>query len=46
MKFFKNRGVALVLCLLIVICSTLLNTRIRLGGACRELYNSFYSSIN
>ena len=42
-KFFSKRPVAIVLCLLIVICSTLLNTRIRLGGACRELYNSFYS---
>lgn len=42
-KVLSKKPVAIVLCLLIVIFSTLLNTRIRLGGICRELYNSFYS---
>ena len=43
-KFLSKRPVAIVLCLLIVIGSTLLNTRIRLGSACRELHNSFYAA--
>lgn len=42
-KILSKKPVAIVLCLLIVVGSTLLNTRIRLGGACRELYNSFYA---
>ena len=42
MKFFKNRGVALVLCLLIVLGSTLLNTHMKFGGMCRELTDAFY----
>ena len=42
-KLLSKRPVAIALCLLIVIGSTLLNTRIRLGDACRELCNSFYS---
>ncbi len=41
-KYLSKKPVALVLCLLIVLGSTLLNTRIRLGGACRELCNNFY----
>ncbi len=41
-KLLSKKPVAIVLCLLIVLGSTLLNTRIRLGGACRELYNNFY----
>ena len=43
-KFLSKKPVAIVLCLLIVLGSTLLNTRIRLGGACRELTNSFYAA--
>lgn len=44
MKFFKNRTVAIILCALIVIGSTLLNTHWKLGGLCRELSDRFYAS--
>ncbi len=42
MKFFKNRGVALVLCVLIVLGATLLNTHVKFGGMCRQLTDAFY----
>ena len=42
MKFFKNRVVALILCLLIVVGATLLNTHVKFGALCRELANTFY----
>ena len=42
-KFFKNRFVAILLCVLIVVGSTLLNTRIRLNPPCRRLTESFYA---
>lgn len=42
MKFFKNRVVAIVLCVLIVAGATLLNTAIRFGSVCREIAGSFY----
>ena len=44
MKFFKKRSVALVLCILAVIVSTLVNTRWKLGKQCRALDDMFYSS--
>ena len=43
MKFFKKRSVALVICLILVIASTLLNTRVKLGAQCRELNESLYT---
>ena len=43
MKFFKKRSDALVICLILVIASTLLNTRIKLGAQCRELNESLYT---
>ena len=44
MKIFKKRGVALILCVLIILGSTLLNTRSKLGGLCEDLNESFYAS--
>ncbi len=44
MKFFKNRTVALILCVVIVLGSTLLNTRIKLGSRCRDLDEEFYAT--
>ena len=43
MKFFKNRFVAILLCVLVVIGSTLLNTRIKLGGQCRDTARGLYA---
>ena len=43
MKFFKKRSVALILCVLVVIGSTLWNTNRKLGGDCRDLGESFYA---
>ena len=42
MKFFKNRAVALILCVLIVVGATLLNTHVKFGALCRELTDAFY----
>lgn len=43
MKFFKKRSVALILCLLVIVGSTLWNTDRKLGGDCRDLSESFYA---
>ncbi len=43
MKFFRKRSVALTLCVLLVLASTLGNTRWKLGGQVRRLENSFYA---
>ena len=43
MKFFRNRVVAILLCLIVVAGATLLNTRWKFGGLCREMTNSFYA---
>lgn len=42
MKFFKKRSVALVICALVIIASTLINTRWKLGKQCRQLDEDFY----
>lgn len=42
MKFFKKRSVAVALCVILVLVTTLLNTRWKLGGKCRDLSESFY----
>ena len=44
MKIFKNKVFALVLCVVLVLASTLLNTRVKLGGMCEELNERFYAS--
>ena len=43
MKFLKKPSVALLLCVLIVICSTLVNTRVKFGALCREKAQTFYA---
>ena len=43
MKFFKKRSVALILCVLVVLGSTVLNTRWKLGDDCEELDALFRS---
>jgi hypothetical protein len=43
MKLLKKPAVALVVCLILVIGATLLNTRVRLGRQCSSLANSFYA---
>ena len=42
MKFFKNRAVALILCVLIVVGATLLNTHVKFGALCRNMTNTFF----
>lgn len=42
MKFFKNPVVAFLLCLVIVLGSTLLNTHIKFGRLCQEVTDEFY----
>ena len=42
MKFFKKRPVAILLCILMVLCATLLNTRIKFGRQCRAEGQRFY----
>lgn len=44
MKFFKNRAVAIILCVLMVLGSTLLNTRVKFGRQCRNVEQSFYDA--
>ena len=42
MKFFKNRAVALILCVLIVVGATLVNTHVKFGALCRDMTNTFF----
>ncbi len=44
MKFFQKRGVMLAICVLVVIASTLVNTRWKLGAKVRALDNAFYAA--
>ncbi len=44
MKFFRKRSVALVLCALVVLVSTLVNTRWKLGNDCEKLKEAFYGA--
>ena len=44
MNFFKKRPIAIILCVVAVLCSTLLNTRFKLGADCAELEALFYRS--
>lgn len=43
MKVFRNRFVAILLCLILVAGATLVNTHWKFGGLCRELANVFYA---
>ena len=43
-KLFHRRWFALALCIVCVITSTLLNTRVKLGGQCGDLFDSFYEN--
>ena len=43
-KLFNKRWFAVLLCVVGVIASTLLNTRVKLGGECGELFDSFYEN--
>lgn len=42
MKFFKKRSVALILCVLLVLVSTLVNTRWKLGSQAQRVSAVFY----
>ena len=44
LKLFRKRWFALLLCVVCVIASTLLNTRVGLGGKSDDLIESFYDS--
>lgn len=44
MKLLKNRLFAILLAVLVVVGSTLLNTQTRLGEACAEVEDGFYTS--
>ena len=44
LKLFRKRWFALLLCIVCVIASTLLNTRVGLGGKSDDLIESFYDS--
>ena len=43
-KLSNKRWFAVLLCVVGVIASTLLNTRVKLGGECGELFDSFYEN--
>ncbi len=43
-KLFNKRWFAVLLCVVGVIASTLLNTRVKLGGQCGDLFDSFYEN--
>ncbi len=43
-KLFHKRWFAIALCIFCVIASTLLNTRVKLGGQCEDLIESFYDT--
>ena len=43
-KLFNKRWFAVLLCAVGVIASTLLNTRVKLGGQCGDLFDSFYEN--
>ena len=44
MKFFGNRAVALILAVIVVVGSTLLNTRLKLGEECQSVEDGFYTA--
>ena len=46
MKIFKNRAVAVLLCVLIVIASTLLSTNVKLGREADGVSDGFYKGVN
>ena len=43
-KLFHRRWFAIALCIVCVIATTLLNTRVKLGGQCADLIESFYDT--
>ena len=45
MKIFKNRAVAVLLCVLIVIASTLLSTNVKLGREADGVSDGFYKGV-
>ena len=45
MKIFKNRAVAVLLCVLIVIASTLLSTNVKLGREAGGVSDGFYKGV-
>ena len=45
MKFFKNRFVALVLCVLTVLVSTIVSTNAKLGRAADDISDGFYLGV-
>ena len=45
MRFFKKKGVAVILTVLIVIVSTLLSFNIRFGNKCQDIINGFYDGV-
>lgn len=45
MKILKNRAVALLLCVLIVIASTLLSTNAKLGSKADDVSDGFYNGV-
>ena len=45
MSFFKNKFVAIVIAVFVVIASTLLSTNIRFGKECRAVTDGFYEGV-
>ena len=44
LKLFQKRWFAIALCVVCMIATTLLNTRVKLGGQCEDLIGSFYDT--
>ncbi len=45
MSFFRKKGIAVFLTVLIVIVATLLSFNIRFGGKCKDVINGFYTGV-
>lgn len=46
MNFFKNRFVAVVLCIILVFAATGVSVKVKLQSKCDEVINEFYTGVN